>query len=117
MKIHSFLLAGSLFLASFSTGQAQNNSEYMEDIQEADQQFLLENFSRAESLYNDAKSHASSASEKSYVHYKLGTVYLRLNDKVRARQEWRSGLEVLEQDGGNAAIQLHLKQALRNNGL
>ena len=117
MKIKSFGLVFLMVFSLFSVAHAQGGEQFAENVQAADQQLLLENYSDAADLYNQAKSHAQNASEKSYIHYRLGTIYLRLNDKLKAKREWQDGLELLERDGQHAGIQFHLKQALLNNGL
>ncbi|WP_321392678.1 hypothetical protein [Emcibacter sp.] len=117
MKLYSLIIAGVFWFFATVSVQAQSETAYLENIQAADQQLLLENFSSAQKLYNQAKSYAHNANEKSYVHYKLGTVYLRLNEKLKARQEWKNALDILDREGDNSGIRFHLKQALANSGM
>ncbi|MFC7049565.1 hypothetical protein [Emcibacter nanhaiensis] len=117
MKSKSFTLLLLLVFSLFSAGQVQGSEKYTENVQAADRQLLLENYGEAADLYNQAKSYATNVNEKSYIHYRLGSIYMRLNDKIKAQQEWRDGLDLLEREGVHSGIEFHLKQALLNNGL
>ena len=88
--------------------------DFSSDLKAADNKVILEHYDEAEALYKNIIDHSENATVTAYAQYKLGSLFKRKNEIMKARQEFKKGLDVLSKAGQeNHQIGKYLTQALR----
>ncbi|PCI48257.1 MAG: hypothetical protein COB49_06135 [Alphaproteobacteria bacterium] len=100
-------------LLSFGTVQQALSNDYSEEIKIADRKVILAQYEEAKEIYQNIISSADFSVVEAYAYYKLGSLYKKQNEPLKAKEEYEKGLLSLKKCGKtNHQIGKYLARAL-----